>query len=55
MTYQTLTVEVSGAGEKAFVAGADISQLRDYTMQTGLDADQRTGQAPARVPGEVRT
>lgn len=36
-------VAVTGAGEKAFVAGADISQLREYSLHTGLDAEmQRT-------------
>lgn len=28
----------TGAGDKAFVAGADITQLRDYTMHTGLES-----------------
>ena len=31
-------VAFTGAGEKAFVAGADISQLRHYDLHTGLDA-----------------
>jgi enoyl-CoA hydratase/carnithine racemase len=36
-------VAVTGAGEKAFVAGADISQLRHYDLHTGLAAEmQRT-------------
>ena len=36
-------VAFTGAGEKAFVAGADISQLRHYDLHTGLDAEmQRT-------------
>jgi enoyl-CoA hydratase/carnithine racemase len=36
-------VAFTGAGEKAFVAGADISQLRHYDLRTGLDAEmQRT-------------
>jgi enoyl-CoA hydratase/carnithine racemase len=36
-------VAVTGAGDKAFVAGADISQLRHYDLHTGLDATmQRT-------------
>ena len=36
-------VAVTGAGEKAFVAGADIAQLRHYDLHTGLDAEmQRT-------------
>jgi enoyl-CoA hydratase len=36
-------VGFTGAGEKAFVAGADISQLRNYDLHTGLDAEmQRT-------------
>lgn len=29
----------TGAGEKAFVAGADISQVRNYTLHTGLTSD----------------
>ena len=32
---------VTGAGEKAFVAGADITQLQDYTLHTGLDAEMQ--------------
>jgi enoyl-CoA hydratase/carnithine racemase len=36
-------VAFTGAGEKAFVAGADISQLRHYDLHTGLAAEmQRT-------------
>jgi enoyl-CoA hydratase/carnithine racemase len=36
-------VAFTGAGDKAFVAGADISQLRHYDLHTGLDAAmQRT-------------
>jgi len=36
-------VAITGAGEKAFVAGADIAQLRHYDLHTGLDAEmQRT-------------
>ena len=31
-------VAFTGAGEKAFVAGADIGQLRTYDLHTGLDA-----------------
>jgi len=30
-------VVFTGAGEKAFIAGADISQVRGYTMATGLE------------------
>src|ERR1035437_1038129 len=30
-------VVFTGAGEKAFIAGADISQVRSYTMATGLE------------------
>lgn len=30
---------VTGAGEKAFVAGADISQVRGYTLHTALASD----------------
>ena len=29
----------TGAGEKAFVAGADISQVRGYTLHTALSSD----------------
>ena len=29
----------TGAGEKAFVAGADIAQVRQYTMHTALSSD----------------
>jgi enoyl-CoA hydratase/carnithine racemase len=29
----------TGAGEKAFVAGADISQVRTYTLHTALSSD----------------
>jgi enoyl-CoA hydratase/carnithine racemase len=32
-------VAFTGAGAKAFVAGADISQLQHYTLHTGLDAE----------------
>ena len=36
-------VAFTGAGDKAFVAGADISQLRHSDLHTGLDAEmQRT-------------
>jgi len=36
-------VAVTGAGDKAFIAGADITQLRHYDLHTGLDAEmQRT-------------
>jgi enoyl-CoA hydratase/carnithine racemase len=31
-------VAFTGAGEKAFVAGADIGQLRTYDLHSGLDA-----------------
>jgi enoyl-CoA hydratase/carnithine racemase len=34
-------VAITGAGEKAFVAGADITQLRNYTLHTGLDAEMQ--------------
>jgi enoyl-CoA hydratase/carnithine racemase len=34
-------VAFTGAGEKAFVAGADISQLRHYDLRTGLDAEMQ--------------
>jgi enoyl-CoA hydratase/carnithine racemase len=32
-------VIITGAGDKAFVAGADISQLQEYTLHTGLDGE----------------
>jgi enoyl-CoA hydratase/carnithine racemase len=32
-------VAITGAGDRAFVAGADISQLREYTLHTGLDGE----------------
>ena len=32
-------VVFTGAGEKAFVAGADIAQVRQYTMHTALASD----------------
>ena len=31
-------VVFTGAGEKAFIAGADITQVRTYTMHTGLES-----------------
>lgn len=31
-------VVITGAGEKAFVAGADITQVRTYSMATGLES-----------------
>jgi enoyl-CoA hydratase/carnithine racemase len=31
-------VAITGAGDRAFAAGADITQLRGYTLHTGLDA-----------------
>jgi enoyl-CoA hydratase/carnithine racemase len=34
-------VAVTGAGEKAFVAGADISQLQEYTLHTGLEGEMQ--------------
>jgi enoyl-CoA hydratase/carnithine racemase len=34
-------VVLTGAGQKAFAAGADISQLRHYTLRTGLDAEMQ--------------
>jgi enoyl-CoA hydratase/carnithine racemase len=34
-------VAVTGAGEKAFVAGADISQLQQYTLHTGLAGEMQ--------------
>jgi enoyl-CoA hydratase/carnithine racemase len=34
-------VAFTGAGAKAFVAGADISQLQHYTLHTGLDAEMQ--------------
>jgi enoyl-CoA hydratase/carnithine racemase len=32
-------VVFTGAGDRAFVAGADITQLQNYTLHTGLDAE----------------
>jgi enoyl-CoA hydratase/carnithine racemase len=32
-------VVVTGSGEKAFVAGADIAQVRQYTLHTALSSD----------------
>jgi enoyl-CoA hydratase/carnithine racemase len=44
-------VAITGAGEKAFVAGADIAQLRHYDLHTGLDAEmQRTFDAVEAFP-----
>ncbi len=34
-------VVFTGAGDKAFVAGADISQLQEYTPHTGLEAEMQ--------------
>jgi enoyl-CoA hydratase/carnithine racemase len=34
-------VAFTGAGEKAFVAGADISQLRQYDLHTGLAGEMQ--------------
>ena len=34
-------VAVTGSGDAAFVAGADIAQLRGYTLHTGLDAEMQ--------------
>jgi enoyl-CoA hydratase/carnithine racemase len=31
----------TGAGDRAFVAGADISQLQDYTLHTGLESEMQ--------------
>lgn len=34
---------ITGAGDRAFMAGADIAQLQHYSLHTGLDAEmQRT-------------
>jgi enoyl-CoA hydratase/carnithine racemase len=38
---QVGVVAITGAGEKAFVAGADIAQLQGYTLHTGLDAEMQ--------------
>src|SRR6476469_8171077 len=39
-TDDTVAVVVfTGAGEKAFVAGADIAQVRQYTLHTALSSD----------------
>ena len=44
-------VAFTGAGDKAFVAGADISQLRHADLHTGLDAElQRTFDALEAFP-----
>jgi enoyl-CoA hydratase/carnithine racemase len=44
-------VAFTGAGGKAFVAGADISQLRHYDLHTGLDAEMaRTFDAVESFP-----
>jgi enoyl-CoA hydratase/carnithine racemase len=44
-------VAFTGAGGKAFVAGADIAQLRHYDLHTGLDAEmQRTFDAIEAFP-----
>ncbi|MBM7518681.1 enoyl-CoA hydratase/isomerase family protein [Nocardioides nitrophenolicus] len=32
---------LTGAGDRAFVAGADIAQLRDYDLHTGLASDMQ--------------
>lgn len=34
-------VVFTGAGDRAFVAGADIAELRDYTLHTGLAAEMQ--------------
>ncbi len=34
-------VVFTGAGDRAFVAGADIAQLRDYTLHTGLASEMQ--------------
>jgi enoyl-CoA hydratase/carnithine racemase len=46
-------VAFTGAGATAFVAGADISQLRHYDLHTGLDADQRTGQVVEQLAQDL--
>jgi enoyl-CoA hydratase/carnithine racemase len=38
-------VAITGAGEKAFVAGADIARLQGYTLHTGTTDDEREGAA----------
>ena len=44
-------VAFTGGGDKSFVAGADISQLRHYDLHTGLDAEmQRTFDAIETFP-----
>jgi enoyl-CoA hydratase/carnithine racemase len=44
-------VAFTGAGSTAFVAGADINQLRHYDLHTGLDAEmQRTFDAVEAFP-----
>ena len=32
---------ITGVGDKAFIAGADITQLRDYTIATGLESSMQ--------------
>lgn len=32
---------ITGVGDKAFVAGADITQLRDYTIATGIESSMQ--------------
>ena len=34
-------VVFTGAGERAFVAGADIAQLKTYTLHTALESEER--------------
>ena len=41
-------VVVTGAGEKAFVAGADINQLRHYTIEAGLVSDMQRSTTRSR-------
>lgn len=32
---------ITGVGDKAFIAGADITQLRDYTIATGIESSMQ--------------
>ncbi|MCU1669108.1 MAG: Enoyl-CoA hydratase/isomerase [Blastococcus sp.] len=38
---ETSVVAFTGAGDQAFVAGADISEVQGYTLSTGLDAEMQ--------------
>lgn len=38
---EVAAVVFTGAGDRAFAAGADITQLREYTLHTGLTAEMQ--------------